>query len=158
MCYSKFVNKSYDDSNSVFDLINYIMNPVHAISQLYGGIATSYLSPVIAAIEFWTVKKAYHKEEGRQIKHLIISFDKSEHVNNFRALNLGYLIAQYFQNKYQIVFAVHENQPNIHIHFIINTVSFVDGLKYNEGPYDLDNLRKFIEEMTGLKCCWDSGY
>ena len=155
MCYSKFVNNTYDDDNSVRDLIYYIMQPSHALHRLYGGIGVSFLSPEIAALEFWAVKNVHHKSDGRQLKHLIVSFDKNENVHNLKAHKLGYQIAEYFQNKFQIIFAVHENEPNIHLHFIINSVSFSDGKKYNEGPYDLDNLRRFIEDTTGLKCRWE---
>ncbi len=55
---------------------------------------------------------------------------------------LGWQIAAYYAHRYQIVFGVHENTENLHIHFVFNTVSFVDGLKYN----NMDKLNAYVNK------------
>lgn len=42
---------------------------------------------------------------------------------------------------------VHEDTDNIHIHFVMNTVSFVDGLKYSGGYDDLYNLTNYVNKI-----------
>lgn len=154
MCFAKLVPGDYSNEDAVEREINYIYNPSHATSGYYGGVAVSYLNPEITIEQFKAVKRIYHKEDGRQIKHLVVSFAKNEHVSAKKALEIGYIIAEYFNNRYQIYFGVHENEEHIHIHFGINTVSYIDGKKYSAGPYEQDEIRKYIEAVTGFRCRW----
>lgn len=57
-------------------------------------------------------------------------------------------IARYYSDKYQIFYAVHEDTDNVHIHFGMNTVSYVDGSMYAEGYGDYYRLVAHIENIV----------
>lgn len=52
---------------------------------------------------------------------------------------------EYYSSRYQIVFGVHTDTRNIHIHFIMNTVSYVDGMMYSGNAVDMNNFKAFAE-------------
>lgn len=141
MVYLKLIEGNYQNKDAIENTIQYICKPEHAISGLIGGINVTAESN-LAIKQFYSVKRFFHKLDGRQVWHFIISFEKR--TNKYDILRYGYKIAEHFSNKYQIIFAVHENEPNIHIHFVMNSVSFVDGKKYNDWYKDYIDLYKKV--------------
>ena len=99
-----------------------------------------------------TVKEVWHKTEGRQARHFVVSFAWGERISEAEAWRLAYWIALYYADRYQIVYAVHEDTENVHIHFVFNPVSFVDGRIYAEGKDDFSRLQAHIwlEMNTGV--------
>lgn len=91
------------------------------------------------------VKEYYHKTPKRMMRHFVVSFENK--VSAYDAYILGYQIAAYYSGRYQIVFGVHEDTDNVHIHFAFNTVSFVDGLKYSGDACDLSRLKVYVNEV-----------
>lgn len=153
MAIVKIVRNNYSSSNLNFPdgidltLINYISDWHKAKSGFVFGYNVLLVSPEAIAEQFQTVRQVFHKENGRLMRHFIVSFAEDEPVDARVAAKFGLIIARYYAPKYQIVFAVHEDTENIHIHFILNTVSFVDGHKFNEGPAE---LRAFIDYLNRL--------
>lgn len=52
-------------------------------------------------------------------------------------------ISVYYGCSYQIVFGVHTDTEKIHIHFIMNTVSFIDGTMYSGNETDMDYCTRY---------------
>ena len=51
------------------------------------------------------------------------------------------------KNRYQILFSVHtDNYPLLHIHFVMNTVSFVDGRKLHDNNAEQAAFCSYCEE------------
>ena len=48
--------------------------------------------------------------------------------------------------EYEIVVTTHLNTDNIHNHFVVNSVSFKDGLKYAEGMSD-SKIEKVLNKL-----------
>ena len=72
-------------------------------------------------------KKRYHKMDGVQGYHLVQSFVKGE-VTPELAHQIGMEMAErLLQGKYEAVITTHLNTEHLHCHFVINSVSFVDG-------------------------------
>lgn len=90
------------------------------------------------------VKEYYHKTSKRMMRHFIVSFEKD--ISPYDAYILGYWIAAYYAGRFHIVFVVHEDTDNPHIHFVFNTVSFVDGLKYSEDISDLSRFKTYMND------------
>lgn len=53
--------------------------------------------------------------------------------------------------KYQVVVTTHLNTDNIHNHFVINSVSFVDGRKFRNGIGDRLELRKISDTICAAR-------
>lgn len=153
MAIVKIVKNNYSSSNSNFidgidfTMLSYITDWYKCKSRYVFGYNVLLASPKVMAEQFQIVRQIFNKETGRLIRHFIVSFSEYEPVDTVLAANLGLEIAKYYADQYQIIFAVHEDTDNIHIHFILNTVSFIDGGKFNEGPAE---LRAFVDYLNRL--------
>lgn len=140
----KFVNESYKRKADVMNLISYIA--VRADIDSGYGICLS--SPESVYYSFEYVKKYWNKaEEGRrQVRHLIVSFDDG-YISLDKVSKIAWEIGGLYGNCFQVFYGIHMDTPHPHIHFAINTVSFVDGLMFSEGPADYFELVKNINEI-----------
>ena len=55
-------------------------------------------------------------------------------------------ITDMFFRKYQIYYGVHEDTENLHIHFAVNTVSYVDGKKFHQSKKEFGVMKKDMEQ------------
>lgn len=122
----------YFDSEAKYDLIEYILNPQKVKHGFLGGVA---IDPLFPAESMELVSEKFQKTKGVQLRHHIVAFMPYELNNPCDANEIAKHIARYIGKEYQIVFAVHEDKPYLHIHYIFNTVSYVDGHKYR-GKYE----------------------
>ena len=134
----KMIDESYKEMEALENLINYAVKEEHCKEGVYGAQGLLKRNPEEMLQQMYDTKHAFHKTGGRQAKHFILSFSKEEEefIGLDEALAIGYTVAGYFP-KWQIVFGVHTNTDNLHIHFVMNTVSFEDGLKFNMGFSEL---------------------
>ena len=58
---------------------------------------------------------------------------------------------QMWGTRYQVVVTTHLNTDNIHNHFVINSVSFVDGKKFRNGIGDRLELRKISDAICAAR-------
>ena len=109
--------------------LKYITNDVKTLQGFYVG--GRHITDVKNATEeMLSVKEFYGKTGGRVALHGIISLAAEESDKN-NAGKLMYLLDDLLQDvfpKNQVVYAVHTNTENLHIHFIANTVG-LDGKK-----------------------------
>lgn len=95
-----------------------------------------------AAKEFMEVKHRYGKVDGRVCYHGYQSF-KADEVDADTAHNIGVALAQeLWGDRFQVVIATHCNTGHYHNHFVINSVSDVDGLKFYNSPEDYRHMRE----------------
>ncbi|ADZ84858.1 relaxase/mobilization nuclease domain-containing protein [Cellulosilyticum lentocellum] len=94
-------------------------------------------------------KRAFHKDTGRQYAHFVQSFDPRDNVSP----ELAYKIGQEFIKRYepfqgfQVMMAVHTNEPHMHIHYIVSSVSHENGCKWQSSPEDLKRMRSLSDEL-----------
>ena len=113
-----------------------------------------------AAYEMERLSEAYGKTEGIHLRHMVLSFSPSE-IEQLQPDALGEIYkigtyaAQYYGSEYQIVYSLHEDSGNYHVHFVMNTVSFLTGRKYRGDKADYyrfqDYLKEFLGEYYGMK-------
>lgn len=98
--------------------------------------------PATARAEMLAVKKRFGKEEGTIAYHGYQSFAPGEATPEI-AHKIGVELAQrLWGNRYQVVVATHLDKANhLHNHFVLNTVSFVDGKKYFRSAKDYHELQ-----------------
>ena len=133
------VRNSYPDLESVQRLLNYVLR-----TPFYGGYA---IDPEYAFDQMRLVKEAYHKTEGVQLKHFLLTFSHEEmmHLDFKDLLELGFQVGKVLE-RYQIVYCIHLDSDYIHMHFVMNTVSFEDGKKYSDGLVGFQRVKDFLEK------------
>lgn len=133
------VRNSYPDLGSVQRLLNYVLR-----TSFYGGYA---IDPEQAYDQMRLVKEAYHKTEGVQLKHFLLTFSHEEmmHLDFKDLLELGFQVGKVLE-RYQIVYCIHLDSDYIHMHFVMNTVSFEDGKKYSDGLVGFQRVKDFLEK------------
>ena len=89
---------------------------------------------------------------GIECYHAYQSFAEGE-VTPAQAHEIGVKLAEeIWGNKFQVVVSTHLNTDNIHNHFVINSVSFVDGKRFCNTKKDYALMRK-----TSDRLCADYG-
>lgn len=98
---------------------------------------------------FKTVKSAYGKTDGNQILHLIVAFRREDCMTPILANIFAAQLAEYIGQRFQVVYGIHMgsvyNSGYLHVHFVINTVSYIDGNRLydkNTYYYDICNVAK----------------
>ena len=126
-------------------VINYAKNG----DKTEKGILVSGINclPGTAYFQMMLTKKNFHKEDGRLGYHIIQSFDGKE-VSPEKCNSIGVEFAQsLFGDKYQVLVCTHIDKENVHNHIILNSVSFVDGLKYHNSNVELAFLKETNDEL-----------
>lgn len=126
----KFLNAAgkYDDPASREDVIRYITQKHKTPSGYIGacGVDVPY-----AAQQMQEVSASFKKDNKIRIRHFVVTFHRSELVTPYKANMIASMIAHEIGQRYQCIYAVHEDTYHTHFHFVFNPVSFVDGHKYS---------------------------
>ena len=100
-----------------------------------------------AAQEFMETKRLMHNEGGRSCYHGYQSF-KADEVDAATAHSIGVALAQeLWGDRFQVVIATHCNTGHYHNHFVINSVSDVDGKKFYNSPADYRRMREASDRL-----------
>lgn len=62
------------------------------------------------------------------------------------------MACRFYADTYQIVYAVHEDAAHLHIHFVMNMISYLDGKRYagkKKDFYDYQNYLQGAAEVFG---------
>lgn len=132
-------------TNNLQHVIDYAKNG----DKTEEGILVSGINclPENAYFEMQLVKKNFHKEDKRLGYHIVQSFAKGE-ISPEKSNKLGVEIAkQLWGDRFQIIVCTHINKEHIHNHIILNSVSFVDGLKYNNSKADIAFMKEVNDEI-----------
>lgn len=138
----------YHDSEALDAVISYCTRINKAC--LVGGIGIYVPN---AAYEMERLAQAYGKNDGLRLRHWILSFSKEE-VRSIPRKDLpvilhryAYYAAKYYGHQYQIIFAVHLNTDEPHIHFVMNTVNYLTGRKYPGDKADYYAYQQYLQEF-----------
>lgn len=98
--------------------------------------------PGTAREEMLAVKRRFGKEDGTVAYHGYQSFAPGEATPEL-AHEIGVKLAsQLWGEKYQVIVATHLDKANhLHNHFVVNTVSFLDGIKYHRTAKDYHDMQ-----------------
>ena len=126
------------NSNKLRRGIQYITNYKKTSKDLIGGIGVNCVN---AYERMQIVKHFYGKDGGREYIHFAVSFKGNKNADS--VYFMAEKIAELYDG-FQVLFAVHINTANTHAHFIINSVSVVDGHKFSQSKSDLQLLKNKI--------------
>lgn len=136
----------YFDDRVYNDTINYVFDPDSA--AYIGGAGIQSLP--LAAEEMRRTAVSFGKDKGKRVRHSVLSFDESESVTPEQANGYAREIIQHYAPEYQIVFAVHTNTDNVHVHFVMNQVAHTDGHRYEGKKKDFYDFRRHMARVTHL--------
>ena len=142
--------KYYED-HSKDDVIQYVLNPDKARSY-YGSYGVNINAP---AESMNIVSAHFGKSQGVQLRHFIISFYPDELNDPAIANEIAKEFMVFFSNDYQTIYAVHQDKPHLHIHIIINSVSYVDGHRYYGTRAEFKSMQKYMQNVLkkyGIPC------
>ena len=94
-------------------------------------------SPLTAREEMMAVKKRFGKDNGVMAYHGYQSFAPGEATPE-AAHEIGVRLAEWlWGDRYQVLVATHlDKESHLHNHFVVNSVSFLDGLRYYRSEKD----------------------
>ncbi|MBQ9228878.1 MAG: relaxase/mobilization nuclease domain-containing protein [Eubacterium sp.] len=145
----KTVDKRYLDKD-LADIINYAANPDKTDKQMY---VSAINCPDNLAYEFMmATKRRFGKVNGNLAYHGFQSFVKNE-VTPKEAHEIGMETAKkMWGDRYEVVVTTHLNASHLHNHFVVNSVSFIDGKKFQNKISDHIRLREISDEI-----CFEHG-
>lgn len=91
-------------------------------------------------------KDYFNKKDGVLAYHGYQSFKEGE-VTPDIAHEMGVKFVSEFFKDYEVVVATHQNTNHIHNHFIINSVSFKSGKKYNNNLTNISKIRHISDSL-----------
>ena len=105
-------------------------------------------SPTTAREEMIAVKKRFGKEDGIVAFHGYQSFAPGE-CNPTMAHEIGKKLAEeLWGSRYQALIATHLDKANhLHNHFVVNSVSFLDGKRYHRTNQDYWDMRMVSDRL-----------
>ena len=138
--------------HAIDGVIQYTVNDVKTEKRAYVS-CLNCTSEDLAAEEFlqtkilWENKPGSIKTSGRLCYHAYQSFKPGE-VDADTAHKIGVALAEeLWGDRFQVVVATHLNTNHIHNHFVINSVSNIDGRKFHSGAKDLALLRETSDRL-----------
>lgn len=101
----------------------------------------------IAYKEMSITKEQFNKRGGILGFHAYQSFKGCE-VTSDEAHEIGVRLAEeLWGDRFQVIVTTHTNTKNVHNHFFINSVSFVDGKKYYDNKINYAIMRRTSDEL-----------
>lgn len=134
-----------DRFDSIRQVMTYATNPDKTEKQFYTTGINCEVKDSVKQMQL--VKMIYGKENGILAFHAYQSFDEGE-VTPEIAHEIGVKLAnEMWGDRFQVVVSTHLNTEHLHNHFVINSVSFKDGLKYYSNHVNTAILRKTSDEL-----------
>jgi len=135
--------------NQIGNELTYVTNDMKTVNGLYVG--SRHITDIsMATEEMMQVKEFFGKLDGRVATHGVISLDEKES-DPKNAGKLMFLLSELMERvfpEHQVVYAVHTNTENLHIHFIINTVG-LDGKKIHmDKKFMRDVFEPVVNELA----------
>ena len=143
----KSVPQKYADPLAYQQLPAYIMRADKTPNCYIGGFA---VHPQYAAEEMQRVSAAYGQARGVRLRHWIISFEKGELPDAWHADQFARQSCRFYAYTYQIIYSVHEDAAHLHIHFVMNMISYLDGTRYGGKKKAFYDYLNDLQEIASL--------
>lgn len=138
-----------EDKQNLSDVIAYTMREEATVmneeTRLVSGLNCM---PATARQEMMAVKIRYGKVDGNMAFHGYQSFAEDE-VTPQLAHEIGVKLAQeLWGDRFQVIIATHiDKKSHIHNHFVLNSVSFLDGYRYNDCKATYRKMRQTSDRL-----------
>lgn len=137
--------KEVSSLHAVDEVLEYAANDMKTERRSY--VSCLNCREDTAAEQFKETKRLWGKMEGRVCYHGYQSF-KADEVTAEVAHEIGVKLAQeLWGDRFEVLIATHCNTGHYHNHFVINSVSLVDGYKFYNSPADYALMRKVSDRL-----------
>lgn len=134
-----------EDLRGLYDVLDYATQSCKTEEQRF--VSGVNCIPEIARDQMTLVKRQFGKESGIVAFHGYQSFAPGE-VTPEQAHEIGVELARrLWGDRFQVVVATHLDREHIHNHFVLNSVSFVDGKKFNDCKATYALMRRASDEL-----------
>ena len=107
-----------------------------------------HCNPNSAVSDFFEVKTQFNKHTGVLAYHGYISFPNADNLDPVDVLSLAKEIAEEMWGaNFQVLLAVHTNTETLHCHFLVNSVSYVDGHKAIDNDKNYYKLKGISDKV-----------
>ncbi|MCM1284735.1 MAG: relaxase/mobilization nuclease domain-containing protein [Acetobacter sp.] len=111
---------------SLKDVLKYAKDEEKTEQQFY--VSGINCNPDKAREQFVMVKEQYNKTDGIQAYHGYISFKDTDNISPDLAQQIGIeFVNRVWGERFQVVVTTHLNTKCLHCHYVVNSVSLVDG-------------------------------
>ena len=139
---SLFTEEQYQ---ALEDVLQYAANEEKTEQRFY--VQGINCNSETARQQFITTKKQFKKEDGIQAWHGYLSFDQNE-VTPEMAQAIGMeFVQKVWGERFQAIVTTHLNTKHLHCHYVINSVSFVDGVKMHDEEKAWIHFSKIADEI-----------
>lgn len=141
------VIKAVSSKAPISTAIDYVSKDEKTEDKLLSGY--NLTSPDTAMDEMQTTKELWNKTDGRTYKHFVQSFAPEEKITPQQA----HAVAQEFAREcsqfqgFEVLIATHKDKEHIHTHFILNSVSFEDGHKFQMKSTELQEMKELSDSI-----------
>lgn len=135
-----------DDSLQDFvNVFSYDTNPIKTNNKQF--VNAINCKKEIALEQMILTKKQFNKEDKYIAWHGYQSF-KPDEVTSELCHEIGVKLAkQMWGDRFQVIVSTHLDKDHLHNHFCFNSVSFLDGKKYNYSKSEMQRLRNVSDEL-----------
>jgi len=152
MAILKAVNVKVGKNARLKGIINYVLQPKKTEEQL----TTGFCCDVPKALEYFNeTKENFGKTKGRQYYHFVQSFPPNENITAKQAHEAAVKFAEKCKKfwGFEMIIVTHKDRDHLHTHFVMNSVSFVDGHKFHITKKELAAMKELQNQI-----CIELGY
>lgn len=138
-----------ESGSDIENVIGYALDGEKTFSGRY--VTALNCNATYAKEQFETIKKRFGKEDGILAFHAYQSFADYDDITPDMVHEIGVKLAEeLWGDRFQVIVATHLNTKCLHNHFVINSVSFVDGKKYHDCRSAYRHMREVSDSLCRL--------
>jgi hypothetical protein len=139
--------KNRNPAQHLQNALEYIQNPDKTEKLFLVGSVNCL--PETAFDQMMDTKKLFQKTNKRQGYHIVLSLKPGEGTPEIAFDMARRFTEEFLGDRYEAVYAVHIDKDHIHSHIVWNSVSLLDGRKYD---YKKGDWKHIIQPITNKLC------
>ena len=139
--------KAVSSKSQIKMAIAYVSKKEKTEQKLLSGYNLS--SPETAYEEMQATKELWNKVGGRTYKHYVQSFAPDETITPEQAHAIAKEFVEQCQQfkGFEVLIATHQDREHVHTHFLLNSVNFEDGHKFQQKSTELQAMKDLSDEI-----------
>lgn len=141
------VIKAVSSKAPISTAIDYVSKDEKTENKLLSGY--NITSPDAAMDEMQVTKEVWGKTGGRTYKHFVQSFAPDENITPEQAHEIATQFAEQCPlfKGFEVLIATHKDREHIHTHFVVNSVNFEDGHKFQMKSTELQDMKDLSDKL-----------
>lgn len=129
-------------------VLEYILDCNKTRPELTGCVGVVRTCIPYMSNQFRAIQKLYKRKPDEMIVHLIVSFPELFDICEGMVIKeIADKTANTIGKEFQVVYAVHTDKIEKHIHFVINSVNFLNGKEYSK---TVSNLKQYYIDIFNV--------